>query len=685
MVKDASKNKTQKLIIPKGTIDSTDTTIIEIPVKLHSQPVVVAKRKTSEKSLFLDGNREAITFRPHHTLLEPESFTEFNEKIVGHQSTMLEDNRPRGAQVSRTGFSDGFHQRPVFRFDERPFPNDYIPHGLQPTDPADVDEIEKAETQLILEELQKYHQARRRFLEDASAIATKSKLRIPRQSDEAGAYGTSSRSYESPSRDGVGPCGRHQEPPTKINCPHCTESQSSRKVSTVYQKVPCNKKSTNSINSTSSMDCRACCSLTEKAPGPEQERQRPGLLSTQDLCEIATQFREARKKLDKVIAQASLEADCSSGNTLQPCLKHNRPDNGSESKPHSNVQKQSKPRELDPLLVSRELQTGTRDRPLERRRSNRGEEVRYEREMQTVERRRSKNDDFDEFRCAAGGTSTPIPSKRTQQVDAVDSADSLLGDDEPEGKIVTDNLMDDKLPKKSSKSSSAFRDREEEPNVQDRAKKFTPLTETPTMLAPQEIVKRSSLSSKSRISSVTAEDDEDEVKDIRQSRVETKPQEQARSSKSSRFQTSQYADDDNDDAEDIRKSGFETRVSYRPTPKKSDCATCCRLIGDFPEMNKYRRILESKDLFLIKAENLRLQLLQRFKAENNIPLKKDSTQGRIVTVRLPSDGIRESRDKDISKKLAVNIKAKDSTEDLRREKDTTNKSDLNLLKKKKSK
>nr|XP_023013463.1 uncharacterized protein LOC111503399 [Leptinotarsa decemlineata] len=470
MVKDASKNKTQKLIIPKGTIDSTDTTIIEIPVKLHSQPVVVAKRKTSEKSLFLDGNREAITFRPHHTLLEPESFTEFNEKIVGHQSTMLEDNRPRGAQVSRTGFSDGFHQRPVFR---DPYP-------------------------------------------------------------------------EPPTRPYTQPPGDIRQQPF--------------------------------------------------------QRQRPGLLSTQDLCEIATQFREARKKLDRVIAQASQEADCSSGNTLQPCLKHNRPDNGSESKPHSNVQKQSKPRELDPLLVSRELQTGTRDRPLERRRSNRGEEVRYEREMQTVERRRSKNDDFDEFRCAAGGTSTPIPSKRTQQVDAVDSADSLLGDDEPEGKIVTDNLMDDKLPKKSSKSSSAFRDREEEPNVQDRAKKFTPLTETPTMLAPQEIVKRSSLSSKSRISSVTAEDDEDEVRDNRQSRVETKPQEQARSSKSSRFQTSQYADDDNDDAEDIRKSGFETRVSYRPTPKKSDCATCCRLIGDFPEMNSVTSIIPSEELKEIRRQ-----------------------------------------------------------------------------------
>ncbi|KAG5891885.1 hypothetical protein JTB14_015903 [Gonioctena quinquepunctata] len=57
MVKRDSKEKTQKLIIPRGTIDSADTTIIEIPVKLKRRPVVVAKRRNPEKTFIAD-NRE---------------------------------------------------------------------------------------------------------------------------------------------------------------------------------------------------------------------------------------------------------------------------------------------------------------------------------------------------------------------------------------------------------------------------------------------------------------------------------------------------------------------------------------------------------------------------------------------------------------------------------------------------
>lgn len=36
----------QKVIIPKGMVNPAETTIIEIPVKLQKQPVVVAKRKS---------------------------------------------------------------------------------------------------------------------------------------------------------------------------------------------------------------------------------------------------------------------------------------------------------------------------------------------------------------------------------------------------------------------------------------------------------------------------------------------------------------------------------------------------------------------------------------------------------------------------------------------------------------
>lgn len=39
----------QKVVIPRGMIDPSETTVIEIPAKLHKQPVVIAKRKASGK------------------------------------------------------------------------------------------------------------------------------------------------------------------------------------------------------------------------------------------------------------------------------------------------------------------------------------------------------------------------------------------------------------------------------------------------------------------------------------------------------------------------------------------------------------------------------------------------------------------------------------------------------------
>lgn len=39
--------KTQRIIIPKGSVDPTDTTVIEVPLRLQNEPVVIAKRKSS--------------------------------------------------------------------------------------------------------------------------------------------------------------------------------------------------------------------------------------------------------------------------------------------------------------------------------------------------------------------------------------------------------------------------------------------------------------------------------------------------------------------------------------------------------------------------------------------------------------------------------------------------------------
>lgn len=38
----------QKVLIPKGMINPGETTIIEIPARLHKQPLVIAKRKASD-------------------------------------------------------------------------------------------------------------------------------------------------------------------------------------------------------------------------------------------------------------------------------------------------------------------------------------------------------------------------------------------------------------------------------------------------------------------------------------------------------------------------------------------------------------------------------------------------------------------------------------------------------------
>ncbi|XP_057651878.1 uncharacterized protein LOC130891261 isoform X2 [Diorhabda carinulata] len=40
----SKKNRTQKLIIPKGTLDNNDTTVIEIPSQYRSQEIVIAKK-----------------------------------------------------------------------------------------------------------------------------------------------------------------------------------------------------------------------------------------------------------------------------------------------------------------------------------------------------------------------------------------------------------------------------------------------------------------------------------------------------------------------------------------------------------------------------------------------------------------------------------------------------------------
>lgn len=46
-----SKNKTQKILIPKGTVDPNEDTLIEIPADMQELPIVVAKKPGSGQNI----------------------------------------------------------------------------------------------------------------------------------------------------------------------------------------------------------------------------------------------------------------------------------------------------------------------------------------------------------------------------------------------------------------------------------------------------------------------------------------------------------------------------------------------------------------------------------------------------------------------------------------------------------
>lgn len=66
----------QKVVIPKGMINPTETTIIEIPAKLHKQPVVIAKRKGSARSGMDDETSYPFSSSPRQNMSSSMSSTQ---------------------------------------------------------------------------------------------------------------------------------------------------------------------------------------------------------------------------------------------------------------------------------------------------------------------------------------------------------------------------------------------------------------------------------------------------------------------------------------------------------------------------------------------------------------------------------------------------------------------------------
>ncbi|KAF5304170.1 hypothetical protein FQR65_LT08064 [Abscondita terminalis] len=132
----------QKVIIPKGMINPDETTVIEIPARLHKQPIVVAKHKTAD----LGRGLLCGTFKNQH-LTTPASL----------KSPTLPPSEPQlNINQHRLKVREGVDTN--VRFNSGSLKN------LNATE-----ERERAELQKNLEAFQK---ARRKLLENTTKLAT---------------------------------------------------------------------------------------------------------------------------------------------------------------------------------------------------------------------------------------------------------------------------------------------------------------------------------------------------------------------------------------------------------------------------------------------------------------------------------------------------------------------------------
>ncbi|XP_060518199.1 uncharacterized protein LOC132696991 [Cylas formicarius] len=124
--------KSQKILVPKGTIDPDEDTVIEIPIALKGQPIIVARKQgraddslSISRSLYSSISGETFPVRTSSTLSRPQETLWYSSQAT-HQ--------PLG----------------------------------------NLDQTELAEKQLVHSRLEEFQQARRQFLLETANVATKS-------------------------------------------------------------------------------------------------------------------------------------------------------------------------------------------------------------------------------------------------------------------------------------------------------------------------------------------------------------------------------------------------------------------------------------------------------------------------------------------------------------------------------
>ncbi|XP_050296506.1 uncharacterized protein LOC126736271 [Anthonomus grandis grandis] len=170
------KNKSQKILIPRGTIDPNEDTLIEIPKNLQERPVVVASRGPNQTHLSFRSDHigpsnissqyaPMQTTNPNITLGQT-----YYEPAAANTSTFYQPQPiPTRNQVPiRT--DDSFsptHNSTVHS------PNYYSSHDISASLLADLNTTELEEKSLVQQKLEAFQEARRQFLlETTTMVAT---------------------------------------------------------------------------------------------------------------------------------------------------------------------------------------------------------------------------------------------------------------------------------------------------------------------------------------------------------------------------------------------------------------------------------------------------------------------------------------------------------------------------------
>ncbi|XP_044271227.1 uncharacterized protein LOC123015523 [Tribolium madens] len=201
---------TQKVVIPKGLVNANETTIIEIPGNLQNVPTVVARPKPS--GAMISGKRSSPVrraaspyqgFRPgaassrgNSPARTPPSVQKYASSSMGtpesYYSRSVSSGSPRGTttQISEevsyysttpedacpcSGSSSGGYQR----FDSsdsgayKRFDSDSGGAQITPNDVMNsLSQLESAELNRIMENLEKFQKARRALVQEASNLPT---------------------------------------------------------------------------------------------------------------------------------------------------------------------------------------------------------------------------------------------------------------------------------------------------------------------------------------------------------------------------------------------------------------------------------------------------------------------------------------------------------------------------------